>query len=449
MFGKFRSLFLILSTVLPLLCTAESSLLEVADNFAIQLPPDSDHSAQALEFFRRMERNLRLTTRITSNASSRPMTAVMTAEQPAGSCRIIYSRKLRSYVLQLPADYKKYQDSPQIGRIITGSLIQTRLGNPLQEPLPEGAYWIADGVWASFVQQEQTPEQILRFTWLEGLRNLAENGFALKLNAQILTPPAKIRNGSAEWELYTQRARLMLELARQMNITRQLNLLKDYCFLLFGKKLSIQESFERIFYTAARTKYASYGVPQAMLTAASETEAGEKALAKLAERQLFSAYAPMSPTVFSKRFRRVCKFNYKHASGKFDLTAELSDLPELIEKVEECSAVPPVKIFELNELSALAPMQLKPDIFALAQQLANIGNEHPRRLSQKIKYNITLIHQKLEKLKKVDAVLAAYEKAALPLLYEERYNLQSNMPHAPLPGKTARFIQDAEFSASR
>lgn len=449
MLEKFRSLFLILSTALPLLCAAESSLMEVADNFSIQLQSDSEHSAQVLDFFRRIERNLRVTTRIVSNASSRPMTVVVTAGQPAGSCRITYSRKLRSYVLQLPSDCKKYQNFPQIGRILTGALIQTRLGNPLQEPLPEGAYWIADGVWASFVRQEHTPDQILRFTWLEGLRNLVENGFSLKLNAQMLTPPAKIRNGSAEWELYTQRAQLMLELARQMNVNRQLNLLKDYCFLLFGKKLSTQESFGRIFYTAARTKYASYGVPQSMMTAASETEAGEKALAKLAERQLFSPYAPMSPTAFSKRFKEVCQFKYKHASGKFDLTAVLSDLPELVEKVGECNAVPPVKIFELNELSALSPMQLKPDIFALTQLLANIGNEHPRRLSQKIKYNMNLIDQKLEKLKKVDAVLAAYEKAGLPLLYEERYNLQSNMPHAPLPEKTARFIQDAEFSASR
>ena len=195
MLEKFRSLFLILSTALPLLCAAESSLMEVADNFSIQLQSDSEHSAQVLDFFRRIERNLRVTTRIVSNASSRQMTVIVTTGQPAGSCRITYSRKLRSYVLQLPSDCKKYQDFPQIGRILTGALIQTRLGNPLQEPLPEGAYWIADGVWASFVRQEHTPDQILRFTWLEGLRNLAENGFSLKLNAQMLTPPAKIRNG--------------------------------------------------------------------------------------------------------------------------------------------------------------------------------------------------------------------------------------------------------------
>ena len=418
--------------------------LPVNGNVALIIEDGVGHQTPAIEFFRRFERVFRHATRLDNTPGSRELLLVLSSKQPAGSSKFFHSREFRSQVLQLPGNYTEILNSPLLGRTLAGALLQSRLGNAIQTPLPESALWIVDGLWAEFVQRERSGTPILRFTYLDALRQLAENGFRMQLNLQLLTPPEKIRERSAEWQLYSQRSQLMLEIARYLgNSRRNINLIKDYCFLLLGNKLSPAECFERTFALAARSNLYNHGSIYGN-GQKDERAAGYAALEILAKKMLFSGYAPMNASAINRHLQRLIKIEYLHSNGKFPLTAALSDLPLLVEKYEQLSGIPHAKIIELNELAALVPLQLRSDIFQLTNALADIGSQPPERVAGNIKSILNNIQQKLHILQQVESELKRHEAALQPLLYEQRFVIDNNLPAAPLPKQIKAFIDTVE-----
>ncbi len=414
--------------------------VQISNNFSAMLPDEAGHPTPVVEFLRRLERILRQSCSISNITDSRPLILALSSEQPAGTFQFCKHRQTHTVVLQLPPDIRQWLDSPAIGRALVSGLIQSRLGNPPRQMLPEAALWIADGVWAEFVQREKSGMPILHFTYLDLLRQAAESGFELTLNTEVLTPPRQIRVHSAEWTLYCQRSQLMLETANSLKNQRHDNVIKDYLFLLQGGKLSAQESFSRTFESAAQKK----------LSLSGETvSGGQSALKIMALRKLFSVYAPMNPQAINELFQQICQVNYQHSSGSFSVTANLSDLPELVEKYESCAHIPRLKIAALNNLAAVSPRQLHPEIFTLSKYMAQIGTEPARRMTEGIKSSIQSLNSKLAMLKAVDSELQQWEKSQQPLLYEHRLVVGTAPLEQPLPPRIKEFFDYTEKAAGR
>ncbi len=415
-------------------------------NFAIEFNDKNVHHVPVVDFFRRFERVVRRVGRIEESVAGRSLLLIVDEKQPSGSCKFAHSRKHRKQVLLLPRDCKSLLDSPAAGRIIASALIQSRLGNLPQEPLPAGANWIADGLWAEFVQREVLGQRVMRFIWLPELRNFVENGGKLHFSSKILTAPENIRPGSAEWTFYCQKARLMLELAQSLGSSSS-NLLKDYCFLLFARQLSNAECFEQTFGSAARRKLFTPLTPQEIVPEDGK-KAAEYALNRLAVKKLYSQYVPMNPGAVSAVFEKFCHISFmQNKNMKAD--ASITDLPLLAEKYADCTKLPRIKIFELNELTAVAPAQLRNDFFKLSYQLGQIGSADPEVISSAMKNIIASLKRKLDELILVDAVLSSMETSRLPLLYEQRFFMSENLRQSPLPGNIKSFWDTVERSLQK
>ena len=416
-------------------------------NFTLAVNDNSGHYAPGLDFFRRFERVVRRVGRLEEGAVVRPLMLVIDEKQPSGSCAFEHSRVYRRQVLKVPSDYNSLLEEPAAGRILVSALVQSRLGNHPHEHLPEAANWIADGLWAEFVQRERSGGQAVRFTWLPELRNVVENGVKLQLDCQALKSPQVIRPGSAEWTFYVQKAQLMLEIVYSLG-SSQTNLLKDYCFLLFGRQLAIDDCFEQTFSAAAKRKIFNRLTPEEVVPRDDKT-AGKAALERLAVKTLYSQYVPINPVVANRMFEQICKVKFKQGSNGMEISASITDLPFLVEKYDSCVPIPRIKIFELNELIAIAPAQLRAEFYQLTFQLSQIGSSSPESISYKMKKLINVTERKLRELIAVDAVLAAEEKRHLPLLYDQRFFMHGNWREAPLPGNVKSFLDTVDRSLLR
>jgi hypothetical protein len=254
-----------------------------------------------------------------------------------------------------------------------------------------------------------------------------------------LMPPPFLKTDTALWDLYTQRAQLMLEICRSIAPGKHGNLLKDYLFLLNGKKLSAQDSFTLTFAHAAYKKL--YTAQKAPRTADDpRSKKGYTALEKLALRNLFSRHSPMTPAALIKRLNQLNVVWYRqHEKGQL-LKAALTDLPLLVSKYDTCSKLPQQKLQELNELVPLLPLQLHGEASRLAMQLSKIGSVNHQRQSEELKKIITSLQQKLAYLQQVDHELEYFENISMPHLYYLRYQLNAAMPEAPLPTDISNYL---------
>lgn len=439
-------LFFTICCFTPCAAADHASELAVDRDFSVVVTDQKTPHTPVLEFFSRLERVARRFGHITDSAGSRKLLLVLDPAQKPGSCQFIHSREFRRWILNLPADCMSLIDSPECGRAIVSALIQSRFGNLPQKALPEEALWIADGIWDEFVWREKSGKHIMRFTWLEALRNSVEQDFELKLDPETLLPPRRIRKDSAGWLLYVQRARLMVETAVSLGSSRH-NLLKDYCFLLFGGKLTARECFSQTFGTAARRKFNHSFQPGEILPK-DETAAGLAALNRLAIKKLYSVYAPMSVVAWEKRLQDACTVTYTHPSGNVETNAALTDLPLLVEKYEDCAVLPRIKIFALNELSALAPVPLRTEVAQLVLLLGRIGSAPAAQLAREMKAVMNLLQQKINNFKYVENELKQFEESAKPLLYDQRLVLD-NPDNKELPRRTGSFIDAVENAAQR
>lgn len=428
-------------------CAADNtSELAAGGNFSLVITEQNVPHTPIVEFFSRLERVARRFGNITDSAGSRKLLLVLDPAQKPGSCQFIHSREFRRWILNLPVDHMSLLDSPECGRVIVSALIQSRFGNMPQQALPEEALWIADGIWDEFVRREKSGKHIMRFTWLEALRNSVEQGFELKLDPDTLLPPRRIRKNSAGWLLYVQRARLMVETAVSLGSSRN-NFLKDYCFLLFGGKLAARECFSQTFGTAARRKY-NHSFPPGEILPKDETAAGLAALNRLAMKKLYSVYAPMSAAAWEIRLQEACTVTYNHPSGNVETNAALTDLPLLVEKYEDCAALPRLKIFALNEVAALAPLPLRTEVTQLTLLLGRIGSAPAAQLAREMKAVLNLLQQKINNFKYVENELKELEESVKPLLYDQRLVLD-NQADKQLPRRTGSFIDVVENASKR
>ena len=442
-----KRFFLLFTILLPFSPAVAGDVLNItgSGNLALEINSDSVHQMPVMDFFRRLDRIVRRLGRLEEGVAARQLILVVDEKQPSGSCKFEHSRKHRKQVLMIPADCKSLLDSPAAGRMIAAAIVQSRLGNLPQEPLPAAANWIADGLWAEFVQRESDGVRVMRFIWLPELRNFVENGGKLHFSSSLLTAPENIRHGSAEWSFYCQKARLMLETVQILN-SPQNNLLKDYCFLLFGRQLSAAECFDQTFGAAARRKLFTPLVPQEIIPE-NESEAGKYALNRMAVKRLYSQYVPMNPAAVRVLFEKFCHITFMQNS--MENSASITDLPFLAEKYDNCTKLPRIKVFELNELIAIVPMPLRNDLFQLSYQLGQIGSADPAAISREMKSIIVSLTRKLADLEKVDAVLSALEEQHLPFCYEQRFFMNENLRQAPLPVNIRSFWDTVERSLQK
>lgn len=415
-------------------------------NFSVVVLDQSMAHTPVVEFFRDLEQVARRFANIGNSGGARKLLLVLDPAERSGKSKFIHSRQFRQWVLTLPSDYRSLTADPEAGRMIASALVQTRMGNTPQHPLPPEALWIADGIWSEFALRQKNRRHIMHFTYLEALRNAVEQGFELKLDPDTLAAPLRIRRNSAEWLLYSQRAQLMIETAVAL-APRRTNLLKDYCFLLLGGKLSGRECFIQTFGTAARRKLNSNFAPGEVLPQ-DESAAGLVALNRLALKKLYSPYAPMSVEAWEKRLHEVCRVSYTHPSGNVENNASLTDLPLLVEKYEDCASLPRLKIFFLNELAALAPLPLRTEVMQLALQLGRITTVPAAQISREMKDTLNLLQQKINNYKYVENELKLYEDSAKPLLYDFRLVMDDAQNTPQLPKRTGGFI-DAVENANR
>ena len=432
-----------------LVCTgAVGEVWNITDNgnLALEVNDKNVHHVPVVDFFRRFDRVVRRLGRIDESVAGRSLLLIIDENQPSGSCKFEHSRQHRKQVLILPADCKSLLHSPAAGRIIASAVVQSRLGNPPQEPLPAGAHWIVDGLWDEFVQREASGIRVMRFFWLPELRNFVENGGKLQFSSKNLTAPGNIRAGSAEWIFYCRKARLMLEIVQSLGSSGS-NLLKDYCFLLFGRQLSDDECFDQTFGTAARRKVFTALIPREIIPE-DEKEAGRYALNRLAIKKLYSQYVPMNPAATADAFEKICRITFKQ-NQNMETAAHITDLPFLVEKYDSCTPLPRIKIFELNELISIAPEQLRNDLVKLSQQLGLIGSADPGAVSRRMKDIIATVKEKIAMLNRVDAVLATAEENSLPLLYSLRFFMNENIRQSSLPENIKSFWDTVERSLQK
>ena len=427
----------LLTTALSSVGSSGTLSLPVANNFSVVLPDDSWHQTPLLEFLRDLDRVVRQTARFDNNSSHHPLILLLSREQPPGSSKFVYLRQYRNHVLQVPLNYHNWLAQPAVGRAVTMALLQSRLGNAPHDPLPEEAWWIADGLWAEFVQRRKQGSRILRFVDLPALRSIAEKNGKIKIDQSHFSSPPPPRPGSVEWTLYCERAQLMLELQKNLSGRNEDNALKDYCFLLFGKQLTAQECFQQTFAARAQKKLSS---------SRQIKTSDEPALDILALQKIFSVYLPASPQMLKHKFREIIQVKYLHPNGNFEMTAALSDLPFLVEKYESCVTLPRRKIILLSRLTAIAPADLRNDIMQINNALADIGRSPAYRVASEIKNAVLQIDRKLNYLQHIDTILNRYEQAQIPLLYEYRFAIEAVRNRSLLPLKIKEFIDAAEFS---
>lgn len=437
-------LFSVWASVLPA-ADKNTALLPIAGNLSVALQDVPGHQMPIVDFFRRYERTVRQAGRFNNTAESKDLILLLNARQAPGSCQFVYSRELKCRVLQLPADWKSLLDSPLVGRRMTMALLQSRMGQNPEQALPAEAWWIADGLWAEFVQRENMEFPILHFTYLPELRNLAEQGFRMKLDLNVLTPPAKLKTGNPEFVLYTQRAQLMVEVASAITNVRQENLLKDYCFLLAGRRMKPTECFGTVFAAAAQKKInRSAGKKSSPDTGKQRFSSGYEALEKIALRTLFTGYAPMSPNSLLRRFNRIVQVAYQPEKSPNILYAELSDLPTILQRHPECAGLINPKIAELNELALLAPLQLRSSILNLNNTLFKINGRNVQQSTAEIKQYTSEIRQKLAELQQIDRQLMEFEQVRQPALYPLRYTIGNLSDGSPLPHQIRHFLEQQE-----
>ena len=433
---KFFLTFLLFASAVMLPgAVTEPQLLQAVSKIYMAIPPEAGHQVPAQEFIRRIDRVVRQLGRFDNASGSTELVLHLQSAQTPGSWQ--FRTAAGNSELILPVDYRRWQEYPELGRALISAILRCRMGDKPQNPLPEDALWIADGLWAEFVQRERSGQQILRFTYLPGLRNLAENNLDVTPDPQNLLPPLAVRLFSGSWQLYSERARLMLEIVHDIT-PRQSNLLKDYIFLLQTGKLSAKECFEKSFFASANDNLRRSGNYNL------QKRAPGAALKTLALRKLFSLYAPMSPAPLMTRFDAVDNVRYSRVeNAPAEFTASLTDLPQLVTKYPSCGELPLEKIGELNELAALMPSQLRGDIFRLTAVLASIGSEPDGRVSSEISRLNQQIRSKLKQLQTVDMILAEFEHSSLPLLYDQRFKLASPLPEPALPPLIRKFFESS------
>ena len=426
------------------LLPAADESIQVAGNFSVILPPEAGHQVPIVEFLRRLDRVCRQFARAESQKNSRPLVVELSKELTGNEVKFVDSQEFQSTILQLPLQYQTWLERPVIGRALVTALLRSRQDEALDKAFPEAALFIPDGLWSEFAAREKAGLRILRFTDLPGLRNMAENDLNITLSPAALRPPETIRPDSAVWVLYTEKARLLLEIARTLASARRGDPLKEFCVTVEDKRFTADEAFDRTFRAAARKKLS---LGSSILSA--ENESAGDALSRIALQRLFSVHISMSAAGLSRKLQRVETVFYAQTPGGRKMEAALPDLPLLVEKYESCLAIPRVKILQLNDLAAISPMNISTTILELIRALSEIGIQPPERVSRTIKSRLQTLHAQLDKLAAVETILKQHEQQLMPLLYEERYSLKDANRPAPLPPLTKKFIEEAERKLSR
>ena len=438
--------FIAICFLLPasLIISAADEAIPVAGNLSAVIPPEAGHQIPVVEFLRRFDRVCRQFARAESRQQSRHLIVKLSSKLSANEVKFVDSEDFQTTILQLPLQYKKWLERPEVGRALAVALLRSRRGEAIDKPFPEAALFVPDGLWSEFAAREKAGQRILRFTDLPGLRNMAENDLNIILSPATLRAPEYIRNDSAAWVLYTEKARLLLEIARSLTSPRHGDPLKEYCLTVEDKRFTVNEVFDRTFRAAARKKF-SMG---STLIKDDNDSAGD-ALNRLALQKLFSVYISMSAAGLSRKLRKIESVWYSPIPGARPMEAALADLPLLVEKYESCLTIPRTRILQLNDLSAIAPMNISSDILELTRALSDIGNLPPERVSSNIKNILQTLHSKLNRLAAVENILQQHEQQLMPLLYEQRYLLKNANRPAPLPPLTQKFIEEAEKKLNR
>ncbi len=445
--GFFMRFLLKLSLLTALLLTQQSVRAEldgysvqVTGNFLLIIPENGSHQMPLVDFMRRLERVVRQYGNFANSQDCKPFTVRLNEKLPQGFCRFTTHQDADGKVLEISADLAALLREPEVGRTITAALVQSRMGNAPERELPPEAYWIADGLWAEFVQREVMVFPVLNFTYLAELRNQVENGFPVRLDLNALTPPAAPRYHSAEWVLYTQKAQLMIKIANSCAVKRHDNLLKDYCFLLAGGQIAASEACELTFAQAAHRKLAKSAPRQRKNLPKADPAVAQLSLDKLVWRNLFSSYAPVSAALCSKFLAEIELVTYQHERSKQTMKAHLADLPALVQKYDSCAALPRLKIDQINELVLIAPMQLRMELLRLSEILANLAKTAPQQSAQEIKSTLVSLKQRLKYLDRIDLHLRKYEQTMHSPLYYERYSIGGEFAPAPLPREIKEYI---------
>ena len=431
-------------TLTALLLPAADEAIPAAGNLSAVIPPEAGHQVPFVEFLRRFDRVCRQFARADNQQKSLPLIVKLNSKLAPGEVRFTESQDFQTTILQLPANYRNWLERPAIGRALATALLRSRQGEAIDKAFPEAALFVPDGLWSEFVAREKAGVRILRFTDLPGLRNMAENDLNIILSPATLRPPERMRPDSALWVLYTEKARLMLNIARSLATNRHGNPLKEYCLTVEDKRFTVEETFNRTFRAAARKKF-SMG---STLLKNDNDRAGD-ALNRLALQKLFSAHISMSAAGLSKKLQKIETVWYSPAPGARSMEAALADLPLLVEKYETCLIIPRIKILQINDLSAISPLFISSDILELTKALSRIGTQPPERVSSNIKNILQTLHAKLNRLMNVEAILKQHEQQLMPLLYEQRFLLKDANRPAPLPPLTKKFIEEAERKLNR
>lgn len=439
---KFIAICFLLRAVLMFSAAAEA--IPVAGNFSVIIPPEAGHQIPITEFLRRFERVCRQFARAESQQQSRHLIVELSGKLSANEVKFVDSEDFQTTILQLPMQYKKWLERPAVGRALTAALLRARRGEAVDKPFPEAAFFVPDGLWSEFTAREKTGQRILRFTDLPGLRNMAENDLNIILSPAALRAPEYIRPDSATWVLYTEKARLLLEVARSLAHTRRGDPLKEFCLTVEDKRFTVNEAFDRTFRAAASKKLS---LDSSLLSA--DSDAAGDALNRLALQKLFSVHISMSASGLSKKLKKVENVLYSQTPGGRKMTAALTDLPHLVEKYEPCLAIPRIKIMQLNDLAAVAPVSISSSIVDLIQALSGIGSHSPERVSREIASRLQTLHAQLNKLMQVENILKQHEQQLMPSLYEQRYSLKDANRPAPLPPLTRKFVEEAEKKLNR
>ena len=440
---KLLTIFCICAAFLSAADDENFTAITVAGKFQVIIPAEAGHQTPIVEFLRRFERIVRYDGKFSLSKSTRSFTVVISDKQTPGTYKFVSNKIYGRSALIIPNGLRQLLSSPEVGRALTSALIQSHLGNTPSKPLPEDALWIADGLWAEFVQREIQTFPILHFTYLENLRKLAESGYQLQFRHATLLPPKAMQINSPLWTLYTQRAQLMIEVSRALAPDKHDNLLIDYIFLLNGKQLKPEDAFTLTFANAAYKKLYGKKAPAASKPG-EKTSSSYNALEKLAMRNLFSGHAPMNPATLLKHFEKINTFSYRQKDDGQLLQAHLEDLPLLLKKYKTCSEIPRQKIAELSDFAALVPLQLRNDVMQLNNLLATIYNDKQLQKASEIQKCIAQLRRKLLFLQRVDRELEHIENLNLPRLYYLRYTLNNTMPQAPLPENISRYLDEQQ-----
>lgn len=412
----------------------------VNGNFSVQLPDDIGHAIPILEYLRRLERTVRLQGRMDSGENARELLIELDPHLAPGKYRWEPLGK-RRFVLKLDADYARWSNHRQLGRTLTNALLRSRMGLAPEIADPAWPDWPADALWEEFLVRADIDLQLLRFTWLPGLRHIAEPGGRLGLTPGNLANMDENRIGQPAFMLYLERPRLMLEINYRLSAGKQ-NLLKDYLDLVQCHTLAPEACFQQVFGRAALQKTRAWagGAPED----AAEPVQYQTALELLGERELFTVYAPLGSVGMAYRLKQIETVAYQRVKAGETDTAALEDLPSLVNKYETCVKLPRQKIAELNQLAALGPAEMRGEIFAIGAALANIGALPVPDAAAAVRRTLEALKGKIALLGGIDAFLDLYEKQSTPLLYPDRFVLDPDRRHTQLPPHLEQLLDQAE-----